>query len=83
MGGAVHISITKIMDEMASRKCNNGYMAKKRSRRAKTTEWNLGQPLAFPPKLKTSTFERLAREAVEEAVNGPFKRNRPKRGRKK
>jgi hypothetical protein len=79
----VHIGTAKIMDEMASRKCNNGYMPKKRSRREKTTEWNLGQPLAFPPKLKTSTFERLAREAVEEAVNGLFKRNRPKRGKKK
>jgi hypothetical protein len=73
------------MSEMASTKCNNGYMAKKRTRRAnyKTTEWNLGQPLAFPLKLKSSTFERLAREAVKEAVNGPFKRNRPKRGKKK
>jgi hypothetical protein len=71
------------MGEMPSTKCNNGDMAKKRSRRAKTTEWNLGQPLAFPSKLKPSTFERLARKAVEEAVNGPFKRKRPKRGRKK
>jgi hypothetical protein len=60
-------------------------MKKKRTRRAnyKTTEWNLGQPLAFPPKLKTSTFERLAREAVKEAVNGPFNRRQTKRRKKK
>ena len=39
-------------------------MAKKQTRR-KVTEWNLGQPLAFPAKLNRE-FERLAREAVEE-----------------
>src|SRR5512147_2811098 len=73
------------MDEMASTKCHNDRMTKKRTRRAnyKTTEWNLGQPLAFPPRLNPSTFERLAREAVEEAVNDPFKRKRVKRTRKK
>ena len=75
----------KIMDEMTSTKCHNDCMTKKRTRRAnyKTTEWNLGQPLAFPPRLNPSTFERLAREAVEEAVNDPFKRKRARRTRKK
>jgi hypothetical protein len=75
----------KIMDEMASTKCHNDRMTKKRTRRAnyKTTEWNLGQPLAFPPRLNPSTFERLARKAVEEAVNDPFKRKGTKRTRKK
>jgi hypothetical protein len=59
-------------------------MARKQTRRVtrKTTEWNLGQPLAFPPKLNTSEFERLAREAVQEAMSGPFKCNRSKRKKK-
>jgi len=47
-----------------------------------TTEWNLGQPLAFPPKLNRAEFERLAREAVEEAMRGPFKAKRQKRKNK-
>jgi len=59
-------------------------MARKPTRRTpnKTTEWNLGQPLAFPPKLNRSNIERLAREAVEEAMRGPFKRKRAKRKKK-
>ena len=49
---------------------------------SRTTEWNLGQPLAFPPKLNRSNFERLAREAVEEAMRGPLKTKRQKRKKK-
>jgi hypothetical protein len=48
----------------------------------KTTEWNLGQPLAFPSKINRPAFERLAREAVDEAMRGPLKRKRPKRKKK-
>jgi len=77
--------LVKIMDEMAATKCHNGHMTKKRTTRAnyKATEWNLGQPLAFPPRLNPSTFERLAREAVGEAVKDPFKRKGTKRTRKR
>jgi hypothetical protein len=62
-------------------KWHNDYMAKTQTKRRvrKPTEWNLGQPLAFPPKRNSSEFERLARQAVEEAMNGPFKRKRAKR----
>ncbi len=57
------------MDETALGKCDNDCMAREQTRRAtrKTTEWNLGQPLAFPPKLNHSEFDRLVREAVNEA----------------
>ena len=57
-------------------------MAGKRIRRSKSTEWTLGQPLAFPLKLNRSEFERLAEEAVKEAARGPFKRKRAKRKKK-
>ena len=59
-------------------------MARKPTRQStrKTNEWNLGQPLAFPPKLNRADFERLAREAMEEGVRGPFKRKEPKRKKK-
>jgi hypothetical protein len=46
---------------------------KPRRSTGKTTEWNLGQPQAFPPKLNRSNFERLAREAVEEGMREPLK----------
>jgi hypothetical protein len=59
-------------------------MARKQTRGStgKTTDWNLGQPLAFPPKLNRSNLERLAREAVEEGMRGPFKRKQSKRKKK-
>jgi hypothetical protein len=59
-------------------------MARRQTRRStgKTTEWNLGQPLAFPPKLNRSEFERLTPEAVEEAMSRPLKRKPPKRKKK-
>jgi hypothetical protein len=59
-------------------------MARKPPRRSssKTTDWNLGQPLAFPPKLNRSNLERLAREAVEEGMRGPLKSKRQKRKKK-
>jgi hypothetical protein len=59
-------------------------MARKKTRelRRNTTEWNLGQPLAFPPKLNRAEFEPLAREAAEEATRGPFKAKRQKRKNK-
>jgi len=45
--------------------------------RSRTTDWQVGQPLAFPSR---ESFERAAREAVEEGIRGPFK---TKRGKKK
>jgi len=68
----------------AWRKCDNDRMARKPPRRSssKTTDWNLGQPLAFPPKLNRSNLERLAREAVEEGMRGPLKSKRQKRKKK-
>jgi hypothetical protein len=59
-------------------------MARKQTRKSRRnrTEWNLGQPLAFPPKKDRADFERLAREAVEEAMSGPFRPKRQKRKKK-
>jgi len=57
--------------------------AKKRVRRSKrtATEWNIGQPLEFPP-VKNRDINRIAREVVEQAMRGPFKRKRQKRKKK-
>jgi len=57
-------------------------MAGKRRRRSKTTEWSLGQPLAFPPKLNRFEFEQLARDVVEEGMSEPSKRKPSKRKKK-
>jgi hypothetical protein len=59
-------------------------MARKQTRKStrNPTEWNLGQPLAFPLKKNRADFERLAREAVAERMRGPFKSKRPKRKKK-
>jgi len=59
-------------------------MARKQTRQStrNTTEWNIGQPLAFPPKLSRAEFERLAREAVEEGISGPLKPKQQKRKKK-
>jgi hypothetical protein len=52
---------------------------KKKRKRQTSTEWNLGQPLAFPPKNAVPIIKRLAQEAREEAVRGPFRTKRQKR----
>jgi len=57
-------------------------MAGKRRKRSKTTEWSLGQPLAFPPKLNRSEFEQLARDVVEEGMSEPSKLKPSKRKKK-
>jgi hypothetical protein len=58
--------------------------AKKRVRRSKrtATEWNIGQPLEFPPVRNRDInrgINRIAREVVEEAMRGPFKRQKRKK----
>ena len=72
------------MGETASATCDNDRMATKQTRQSlrNATEWNLGQPLAFPPKRNRAEFEDLAREAVEEAMRGPFRSKRQKRRKK-
>lgn len=74
----------RIVGEALSEKCDNDRVAKNPTRLvlSRTTEWSLGQPLVFPPKLNGSEFERLAREAVEEVRSGPFKRKRQKHKKK-
>jgi hypothetical protein len=52
---------------------------KSKSARNRSTEWNVGQPLAFP---NNGNFERAAREAVDEALRGPFKTKGSKRKKK-
>jgi hypothetical protein len=51
----------------------------------RATEWNIGQPLEFPPVKNRDInrgINRIAREVVEEAMRGPFKRKRQKRKKK-
>jgi hypothetical protein len=54
--------------------------AKSRTRKPKRqiTDWNVGQPLAFPHRKSAAVFERLAREAVAEGMSGPVKLKRLK-----
>jgi hypothetical protein len=46
-----------------------------------STDWSIGQPLAFPPKRPT-VISRLARVAAKEAMRGPFKLKQQKRKKK-
>jgi hypothetical protein len=48
--------------------------AKKKTRklRGMSTDWRVGQPLAFPPKRNPTVINRLAREAIREAMRGAF-----------
>jgi hypothetical protein len=57
---------------------------KTRTRKPKRqiTDWNIGQPLAFPQKKTRTAINRLAREAVAEGMRGPFKLPRQKRKKK-
>jgi hypothetical protein len=73
---------SEMIRQLPRRKCDNARMAKSTRRAISRTTENLGQPLAFPPKINRSNFERLAREAVEQAMRGPFKTKRQK-GKKK
>jgi hypothetical protein len=45
---------------------------KKASKRQMSTEWGVGQPLAFPSKKSASSINRLAQEVVEKGMRGPF-----------
>ena len=57
---------------------------KTRERRSKSTDWSLGQPLAFPKKKNPTDVNLLARSVVEAAIGEPIKlKNRRKRSRKK
>jgi len=58
-------------------------MAKKTKKKTKqsqkkSTDWNLGQPLAFPLKRTLPKIDRIAGEAVEEFMRGTFKPTRQK-----
>jgi hypothetical protein len=57
-------------------------MEKKQTRRTmlKSTDWNVGQPLAFPQ--ARNGIKRLAHDAVNEAVGAPFSSKREKRKKK-
>jgi hypothetical protein len=62
--------------------CHAEDMAKKRTKHTSTssTEWQVGQPLAWP--VSPSGIKRAAREAVNEAMRGPFNSRREKRKKK-
>jgi hypothetical protein len=62
-------------------------MAKKAKKRLgkskrKSTEWGIGQPLAFPQAKNLTATDRLAQETVEKAMRGPVKMQRGKRRKK-
>jgi hypothetical protein len=48
----------------------------------KSTEWKVGQPLAFPPTKANALINRLARTAVRKDMGGSFGLKRLK-GKKK
>ena len=48
----------------------------KKRRTRKITDWNIGMPLDFPPPRARSGIDRVAREVVEEAMRGPFRKKR-------
>jgi hypothetical protein len=58
--------------------------AKKTPRRSKrkSTDWGVGQPLAFPQVKNLTALDRLAHQAVEESLRGPFKLKQEKRKKK-
>jgi hypothetical protein len=55
---------------------------KTRRPRQMSTDWSIGQPLAFPPKRSPTVISRLARVAVKEAIRGPSKLKQQKRKKK-
>jgi hypothetical protein len=56
-------------------------MAKKQAKHTSSmTEWHVGQPLAWP--VAGSGIKRAAREALNEAMRGPFRVGREKRKKK-
>jgi hypothetical protein len=62
--------------------CHNDRMAKKQTKRTmlRSTDWNVGQPLAFPQ--LHAGIKSLARDAVDEAMSGPFSPKRQKHKKK-
>jgi hypothetical protein len=69
---------------MDERNPSENMATKTRTRKPKRqiTDWNIGQPLAFPRRKSAAVIERLAREAVAEGMKGPFKLPRQKRKKK-
>ena len=45
---------------------------RKKTTRLRSTDWEVGQPLEFPASKAKNNIERLALEAVEEGLRGPF-----------
>jgi hypothetical protein len=58
-------------------------MTKKQTKRTmlRSTDWNVGQPLVFPHQLHAG-IKSMAREAVDEAMSGPFSSKRQKHKKK-
>jgi hypothetical protein len=46
----------------------------------KPTPWTIGQPLTFP--VIRPSIQRIANQAVDEAIGGPFQNKRSKRKKK-
>ena len=61
--------------------CHSCSMAKTKKSQTKrrSTDWQVGQPLVFPTQKTQNNLERLARDAVQEGMRGPFKRRQKKK----
>jgi hypothetical protein len=55
--------------------------AKKSKTKLRSTDWQVGQPLVFPTSKTANDIERLARDAVQEGMRGPFKRGQKRKKR--
>jgi hypothetical protein len=55
---------------------------KSKPTKSRSPDWQIGQPLMFPASKNQDGIERLAREAVEEGMRGPFK-SKLKKSKKK
>jgi hypothetical protein len=55
---------------------------KSKTARSRTTEWQIGQPLMFPAGNVRGNIERVASEALQEGLSGPFKSRRKKSKKK-
>jgi hypothetical protein len=59
-----------------------GMVRKAKRKRETSTEWGVGQPLAFPSKKSAAAINRVTQEVIEEAMQGPFSSKRQKRKKK-
>jgi len=50
--------------------------------KSRSTVWQVGQPLVFPPRRTPNSTDPLARQDMEAGLRAPFKSERSKRKKK-